>query len=638
MKAWLFRNTTLRFLLLVLPAIFCLSFFLSGHAEAHAVLLHSDPAKDAIVQGIPSQVRMWFSEELNPSTSTVSVFNSANQRVDRRDARVSPDDAHRLSVSLPGDLSPGTYIVIWHTQSSDDGHVLSGSFLFKLAGPDGTVPPPGGPLPDQNSLTTTGAATGQLDALNFFSFLMITLVDLGVVFWVGAQLWRTFVLELAENENQEQRAIQQRAEQRFDRVFSLPILLVILLANIYILLGQGLLLTGGNWAQALSPAILSGLINNGRFSTFWIMREIVVLIALSIALYTLFSKQRPRIINALIPWLNLVLGLALLIAITLSGHAAATSSTIIVYAVLVDWLHLLSASLWIGGMLYIALVYLPVLRGSPQEEHTQSLLNTLDRFSPLALTGVVIMAVSGPFNATVHMTSWEQLLGTAYGRTLIVKVLLVCALLLTSAIHVGLFRPRLQKDYKNYRTSLVKEQREDENKPSPITRILEKRVARQTERMGRILRWEPLFGVAILLCTGLLNIFTATLLPAAPLPPVTAQQTPAPNKPFNATVKTSDNQFTVKVNISPNRFGPNIFTVSIVDNKGNPDSNVGVSIYTSMLDMDMGIDTINLQPDDKGNFKATGDLSMGGNWQLRIQIRTPDNKLHDATVKMFTPY
>jgi nitrogen fixation protein FixH len=56
-----------------------------------------------------------------------------------------------------------------------------------------------------------------------------------------------------------------------------------------------------------------------------------------------------------------------------------------------------------------------------------------------------------------------------------------------------------------------------------------------------------------------------------------------------------------------------------------------------MLDMDMGTDTVNLQPDGKGSFTARGDLSMPGNWQIRIQIRTPENTLHEAKVKLFTP-
>ena len=54
--------------------------------------------------------------------------------------------------------------------------------------------------------------------------------------------------------------------------------------------------------------------------------------------------------------------------------------------------------------------------------------------------------------------------------------------------------------------------------------------------------------------------------------------------------------------------------------------------------MDMGVETVNLQPDGKGHFSASGDLLMGGDWQIRIQIRTPENTLHEATVKVLTPY
>jgi copper transport protein len=56
-----------------------------------------------------------------------------------------------------------------------------------------------------------------------------------------------------------------------------------------------------------------------------------------------------------------------------------------------------------------------------------------------------------------------------------------------------------------------------------------------------------------------------------------------------------------------------------------------------MLDMDMGTDAINLQPDGKGNFRAEGDFSMSGNWQLRIEIHAADNALHEAQVKLFAP-
>ena len=64
--------------------------------------------------------------------------------------------------------------------------------------------------------------------------------------------------------------------------------------------------------------------------------------------------------------------------------------------------------------------------------------------------------------------------------------------------------------------------------------------------------------------------------------------------------------------MNPNTVGPNVFTVSVIENStGKPTTNVGVSLYTTHLDMDMGTDTVNLQPDGKGHFSATGDLVMG---------------------------
>src|SRR5258708_1133726 len=159
---------------------------------APANLLRSDPAKDAVISVAPDQVRMWFSEALNPAASTAAVVNQANQRIDKRNAFVSPDDATEMDVSLQPNLSPGVYVVVWRTDSADDGHVLTGSFLFTVARPDGTVPTlSGGTVLGQNALggsNTTRQDTGKLDGPALFNLLMITLVELGAVVWVGVQL------------------------------------------------------------------------------------------------------------------------------------------------------------------------------------------------------------------------------------------------------------------------------------------------------------------------------------------------------------------------------------------------------------------------------------------------------------------
>ena len=155
--------------------------------------------------------------------------------------------------------------------------------------------------------------------------------------------------------------------------------------------------------------------------------------------------------------------------------------------------------------------------------------------------------------------------------------------------------------------------------------------------LGRVLRWESVLGVGVLICVGLMSVFVGTLSPIA----VAQQPTQTGSKllPINTSVHTTDGKFTVTLNVNPNRFGTNVFTVSAVDTStGAPATNIGVTLFTTMLDMDMGTDSVKLLPDGKGHFSGTGELDMPGNWQIRILIRTPDAALHSASVKFVTPF
>ncbi|GAC1397588.1 MAG: copper transporter YcnJ [Ktedonobacteraceae bacterium] len=627
---------------IALPLALCLLFLFPSVSEAHAILLRSDPAKGSVLATAPTQVRMWFTESLNPTYSTARVLNGSKYRVDQNNAHVPSSDQTEMDVNLPPNLPPAVYVVIWRTQSADDGHILTGSFIFTVANPDGSTQKLNGALPGQEQLGngTNGSATGQLDAPTLFSLIMTTLVDLGAVFWVGAQLWRAFVIQLTETKNQEQHAILQRTEQRFDRIFALPTLFLIFFADIGVLLGQAMFLTNGQFAQAFSLSILSSLVSSGQFGTYWIMRQIVVILAALVTTYTLFAKRPLH--REILSWVNLLLGLALLIALTLSGHASAVSSNIVVFAVLSDWLHLLAASLWIGGMMYIATTYLPVLTRLPLKERVSSLISVLPRYSPLAIAGVIIMSITGPFNATTRMSSLEQLLSTAYGRVLVVKVLLVGGLLLTSAFHVAILRPRLAKDYKKYKPT-TQEGGFNVGGVATLTtqegKLVERRIEQQERRLTSTLRWEPLLGVAVLLCTGLLTVFSGTLTPATTIPtqqqPVQAVPT-TPANPFTTTMKTTDGKFIINFNVTPNHFGNNEFTVSVRNSQGQPDTTVGVSLYNTMEDMDMGTRHLNLQPDGQGHYKGSDQLDMSGHWQVRIDVRTQGGTSH-ATVQFITP-
>ena len=99
-------------------------------AGAHAVLVRSTPPGRATLAEKPDRVQLWFNERLEPAFSSVSVWSSAGTQVDAGDARVGPDDAKRLSVTLPP-LPPGTYSVRYRVLSVD-GHVVDSSFSFTI--------------------------------------------------------------------------------------------------------------------------------------------------------------------------------------------------------------------------------------------------------------------------------------------------------------------------------------------------------------------------------------------------------------------------------------------------------------------------------------------------------------------------
>jgi methionine-rich copper-binding protein CopC len=99
-------------------------------AGAHAVLVRSTPPARATLAEKPDRVQLWFNERLEPAFSSVSVWSSAGTQVDAGDPRVSPDDAKRLSVTLPP-LPPGTYSVRYRVLSVD-GHVVDSSFAFTI--------------------------------------------------------------------------------------------------------------------------------------------------------------------------------------------------------------------------------------------------------------------------------------------------------------------------------------------------------------------------------------------------------------------------------------------------------------------------------------------------------------------------
>jgi methionine-rich copper-binding protein CopC len=100
-------------------------------AGAHAFLDHAAPAVGSSVHASPPQVKLWFTQELEPAFSTAQVLDAAGKRVDAADANVDAKDPTLLELSLPP-LPPGKYRVTWRVLSVDT-HVTEGDFRFDVA-------------------------------------------------------------------------------------------------------------------------------------------------------------------------------------------------------------------------------------------------------------------------------------------------------------------------------------------------------------------------------------------------------------------------------------------------------------------------------------------------------------------------
>jgi methionine-rich copper-binding protein CopC len=99
---------------LVLATLFCSAD--APPALAHAVLLGAEPSENAIVESAPQQVRLFFSEPVDPELFALEVYDASQHRVDRGDARVASEDRATLQTSLQ-DLPDGTYAVVWRVLS-----------------------------------------------------------------------------------------------------------------------------------------------------------------------------------------------------------------------------------------------------------------------------------------------------------------------------------------------------------------------------------------------------------------------------------------------------------------------------------------------------------------------------------------
>jgi methionine-rich copper-binding protein CopC len=101
-----------------------------GLALAHSGLQRAEPPVESTLKRSPKELKLYFSERLEPAYSRARVEDGQGARVDRDDSRVDRSNPLLLRVTLP-QLAPGTYTVIWRVLSVDS-HITEGRFMFRV--------------------------------------------------------------------------------------------------------------------------------------------------------------------------------------------------------------------------------------------------------------------------------------------------------------------------------------------------------------------------------------------------------------------------------------------------------------------------------------------------------------------------
>ena len=109
---------------------------------------------------------------------------------------------------------------------------------------------------------------------------------------------------------------------------------------------------------------------------------------------------------------------------------------------LLTWVHITSAAIWVGGSLFIGVVFAPILKKMSLsiQERLQLMIKVGRRFNKVAIPSLIILIATGLYQAHLVLQKSDILYETGYGNVLIVKMVLVVALIITYAIHVRIIR------------------------------------------------------------------------------------------------------------------------------------------------------------------------------------------------------
>jgi copper transport protein len=573
---------------LALACLFLL--FLVQVASAHARLVKAIPAPGSVLAVAPTQVHLFYDEDVDPNFSEVQVLDKNLQRVDNNDVKPVPGDSKQLLITLKP-LSDGTYTVAWKALSNTDGHITRGNFAFSVGNVTGPVVAP------------VAQVSGNVSETDPLSVIVRWLNYLTILALVGSYFFAVLLLERSLRAV----SVPESAEASvwgMWRQLALAAFVVAVLTTIASLFLEASLVGNVQLADLASSDALSRTLLQTRFGTLWVAR-MVLLIADGSFLFIRIRFSR---------WAGAVIGLPLLLTISLGGHSAAAGGTVSVPLV-ADWLHLTGVSIWVGGLFNFFATMMKLWRIVKAEKRARWIAWMVPQFSAIAIPATVVIAVTGFYNSLLQIPTLDSLFSTTYGNVLTVKVALFLVMIAFGAINLLILSARFR------------------------------RAAEHPERSHQLFtRFRITVGAEVAL--GVSAMFLAGLLTLEPPARTSIEEPSAPNLAQNSTTPAQQSavlvdyaapDVEVTLTLSPTLQVPTTFDVYLTDPKsttGTPTPSTAVTTGTpiknalrvivqfTLLDQDQGITTQIAQAHGDGHYVVSGaQLTLPGMWKMHVIVR-----------------
>ena len=537
--------------------------------RAHALLVRSSPAAGAEVALPPVTIDFWFSEPLEAQFSYAYLVDAAGNALGRTASVVDAADPLHLILTPPA-LAPGIYTVAYHTLSQSDGHEWLGSFPLTVLNPDGSRPS-GVPV-EATAPESQGMLPPPLKvASRWFSLL-------GVMVLAGALVFRQLILgrDFATSSTTATQATDLAFLASFDQYI-----------RVALILGMGAVFIGG-WLQVMAQMVSLGDMGGQGGATldlFFQTRAGMLIVARqllvgALLLLTIVGASLAAQMRSALQWVMLFLTLALLATFAVGSHAAAVAGS--GWAIIGDFIHLLAAGIWLGGLGLLALL-LWQWRRQPTAD---ALLRrrVVGRFSAVATLAVFVLSCTGLFSTLVHLQSWALLWATTYGRVLLLKL--------------GLVLVTLGLALRNHR--LVH---------SSATKAAAWTVQRYSQFARQV--WGE-SGLALAL------IVVVAILVQTPVP----QPTPVAPTAFFETILRADD-LSIHLQISPNQVGDNRYIAHLFHEDGSSIGDVQlVRLRFEHQTAALGQSTLDLAAQGGGFFGAAGAYqNQAGPWDIALYVR-----------------